>query len=171
MNIRVILLSLLFASIIFTVSFFFISSEYNNTIFTQGTGYSLFDITKLELEEPMWEERTWAPVPDSTKYIIHGSPFICYYTVEAHYVDGAYISFLPLIVDFLIIFSFCLLVVYSVYKSKYKKMLGFKKKHRNQLPDYEYMWNFIEPDYYNKGNRGRYSFDRLYMGRSKNKRK
>jgi hypothetical protein len=171
MNIRVILLSLLFASIIFTASFFLFSSEYNSDIFTQGTGYALFDITKLELEEPMWEERDWAPVPDVTTYTVHGSPFFFYYTVTAHYVDGAYISILPLIINFLLIFSFCLLVVYSVYRSKYKRMLGFKKKHRNQLPDYEYVWNFIEPDYYNKGNRGRYSFNRLYMNRSKNKRK
>lgn len=167
MNIRVIILSILFACIILTVSFFLTSSEYGSTVFNQGTGYALFDITKIELEEPMWEERTWAPTPDVTTYTLHGSPFWFYYTVTAHYVDGAYISVLPLIVNFLIIWSICLLVVYSIYKSKYKRMLGFKKKHRNELPDYEHVWNFIEPDYYRRERRGRYSFHRLYGHRRK----
>lgn len=161
MNKRVVLISFLISIGILFASFMLFKNEYTSLGFVFGTGYSLFDIAKIELFSSISGGA-------STTHTLYGTPFWFYYTTSGS-IESSYISILPLIIDFIIIFSISLLVIYSIYKSKFKRMLGFKKKHKHQEIPYEHLWNYIEPSYYDSHMIEGYDYDNMYLRRKKRK--
>jgi hypothetical protein len=164
MNKRVLLISFLVAVGIFLISMLFMVYKIdNNTMFTDGTGYALFDITKIELQKP-----TYANVMANgyTTHTLYGAPFWFFYKTTGE-LSSSYISILPLTIDFLMFFGISLLVIYSIYKSKYKQMLGFKEENKKPYPEYNPLWSFVEPDYYNITPYDRYNMTQRYNRKNK----
>lgn len=167
MNKRVVLISFLIAVALFALSMLLMVYEVDNTtMFTDGTGYALFDITKIELQKPTY---TTVMVEQYTTHTLYGSPFWFFYKTTGH-LESSYISILPLIIDFLMFFGISLLIVYSIYKSKYKQMFGFRDENKKPYPEYNPLWSFVEPDYYNITPYDRYNITQRYS-RNKNKKK
>jgi hypothetical protein len=163
MNMKVVLIAFVIALLVFFASFLLLKNEYTSDILKAGTGYALFEISEIELSSN-------ATIGDTT-YTLHGSPF-WYFKSTNGAVASASISILPLIIDFMIVFGLCLLVVYSLYKSKFKRMLTFKKKHRGEPIPYERVWNYVEPGYYYDPHliEG-YNYENIYLRRKKRKSK
>jgi len=168
MNKRVVLIALLVAIAILGITTAF--SQYqitDNDIFKNGTGYLVFDLTKITIENPTHNNVMGTP---STTHTLYGTPFWFYYKMTGS-STGMCFSVLPIILNFLIIFAICLLIIYRLYKSKYKKMLGFKDENKKPYPHYEPLWNFVEPGYYDIDMFNEYGMDDLYYMRNKKRKK
>jgi len=145
MNKRVMLLSVLIAFVLMGIVFIATETEISgNTMFKDGSAYFSFEYVMITLSEPEY------PSASSSQGITHnlrGSPLWFYYQ-ETGNVEATYFSVIPFVINYLILFAISFIVIYALYLSKYKKMLGFKEEKNKPYPAYSPLWNFVEPDYY-----------------------